>query len=102
MSSKKAAKAAKAAKRSAKLVDAAQAGDVETMARVMSSGGKLDLDALVASEGWINESTKEEPTVAEDGEAMTRWLCDCEWLVGPSCRSRSLLYWFECAPFLTF
>ena len=47
MSSKKAAKAAKAAKRSAKLVDAAQAGDVETMARLMSSGGKLDLDVQV-------------------------------------------------------
>ena len=52
MSSKKAAKAAKAAKRSSKLVDAAEVGDVETMARVMSSGGgKLDLDVLVAVEG---------------------------------------------------
>ena len=59
MSSKKAAKAAKAAKRSSKLVDAAQVGDVETMARVMGSGGKLDLDALVVREGWVNVETKE-------------------------------------------
>ena len=47
MSSKKGDKAAKAAKRSSKLADAAQVGDVETMARVMSSGAKLDLDVLV-------------------------------------------------------
>eukprot|EP01045_Picozoa_sp_COSAG04_P019896 COSAG04_NODE_1977_length_5094_cov_11.505105_3_plen_871_part_00 len=60
MSSKKAAKAAKAAKRSAKLVDAAMVGDVETMARVMSSGPKLDLDALVAREGWERVATKED------------------------------------------
>ena len=59
MSSKKAAKAAKAAKRSSKLVDAAQVGDVETMARVMSSGGKLDLDVMVVREGWVNVETKE-------------------------------------------
>eukprot|EP01045_Picozoa_sp_COSAG04_P043484 COSAG04_NODE_14273_length_574_cov_2.496842_1_plen_94_part_10 len=59
MSSKKAAKAAKAAKRQTKLVDAAQAGDVETMVRVMSNGGKLDLDTLVVREGWVNAETKE-------------------------------------------
>ena len=60
MSSKKGAKAAKAAKRSSKLVDAAQVGDVETMARVMSSGPKLDLDALVARDGWIGSGAKKQ------------------------------------------
>ena len=86
MSSKKAAKAAKAAKRQTKLVDAAEVGDVETMARVMSSGGKLDLDVLVAREGWINESTKEAlpearvtalyTAVASKKEAAVRFLLD--------------------------
>ena len=59
MSSKKAARAAKTAKRSSKLVDAAQVGDVETMARVMSSGPKLDLDVLVARDGWRYWGKKE-------------------------------------------
>ena len=44
MSSKKGDKAAKAAKRQTKLVDAAQVGDVEAMARVMSMFAKMELD----------------------------------------------------------
>ena len=52
MSSNKAAKQVNAAERSSKLLDAAEKGDVETMKRVMSAGGELDLDVLVADEGW--------------------------------------------------
>ena len=86
MSSKKAAKAAKAAKRSSKLVDAAMVGDVETMARVMGSGPKLDIDALVAREGWEIPLTNEKlphfdatalfSAVANEKEAAVRFLLD--------------------------
>ena len=86
MSSKKAARAAKAAKRLSKLADAAQAGDVETMARVMSSGPKLDLDALVARDGWVGVATKEDlpdlrvtalyAAVDSKKEAAVRFLLD--------------------------
>ena len=86
MSSKKGDKAAKAAKRSSKLVDAAEVGDVETMARVMSSGPKLDLDALVTHEDCINADTQEKlpgfgltalhAAVAEQQAAAVRFLLD--------------------------
>eukprot|EP01045_Picozoa_sp_COSAG04_P027493 COSAG04_NODE_4039_length_2349_cov_1.601778_1_plen_510_part_10 len=85
MSSKKAAKAAKAAKRSAQLVDAAADGDVETMERVMSSGGTLDLDALVEVEGWKDSTGKALPdlrvtalyaAVTHGMEAAVRFLLD--------------------------
>eukprot|EP01045_Picozoa_sp_COSAG04_P022624 COSAG04_NODE_2583_length_3896_cov_90.326574_2_plen_556_part_00 len=87
MSSKKAAKAAKRAKRSSKLsklVGAAEVGDVEMMKRVMS-GAKLDLDTLVAVEGWFINGTQKYKdaratalcaAVVHEKEAAVRLLLD--------------------------
>eukprot|EP01045_Picozoa_sp_COSAG04_P016320 COSAG04_NODE_1351_length_7119_cov_17.943447_2_plen_1558_part_00 len=71
---------------SAQLVDAAQVGDVETMARVMSSGGKLDLDVLVARDDCTDAGTMEKlpvvrmtalfAAVAQQEEAAVRFLLD--------------------------
>ena len=56
------------------------------MARVMSSGGKLDLDALVVVEGWQGVETMEEfedlhltalyAVVAQEKEAAVRFLLE--------------------------